>query len=136
MDIKQLISDYHQASKSDKANIEKKITSEFSLLTENEKKEVRRIFIESRDKVVEEAKEALAELNLKNELEQISKYISMSYIAKNYFGKSRQWLNNRIKGNMVNGKPAEFTTGELNKFSSILCEISGEIKDTALRIAH
>jgi hypothetical protein len=60
----------------------------------------------------------------------------MSYIAKNYFGKSRQWLNNRIKGNMVNGKPADFTTGELNKFSSILCEISEEINDTALRIAH
>lgn len=42
----------------------------------------------------------------------------MSYIAEHYFGKSRQWLYQRINGNIVNGKPADFTPDELKTFQS------------------
>jgi hypothetical protein len=136
MDIRQIISDYHKASKSVKAKMEKQIANGFSLLSEEEKKEVQNIFLESREDTIREGKEALKELKLKKELEQVSQYVSMSYIAQNFFGKSRQWLNNRIKGNSVNGKPAAFTGEELKQFSVALNQISGEIKDTALRIAH
>jgi hypothetical protein len=65
-----------------------------------------------------------------------SRAIIPESIAKKFFGKSRQWLNNRIKGNKVNGKSASFTADELNRFSSALLELSGELKNTALRIAR
>ena len=136
MDIKKIISDYHNASETDKVLIEKQVEKEFSTLSENEKKEVQQIFLESFDNTMEEAKYILKEVNLKIELERVSQYVSMSYIAKNFFGKSRQWLNNRIKGNHVNGKPAVFTNEELNCFSLALDKLSKEMKDTALRIAH
>jgi len=136
MDIKKIISDYHGSSDSQKAEIREKLKNEFSLLPENEKEEVQRIFLESQNEVIEEGKEALQELKLKIELERVSKYVSMSYIAKRYFGKSRQWMNNRIKGNLVNGKPATFTKAELNQFSTALDQLSNEIKNTALRISH
>ncbi|MCL2651612.1 MAG: DUF5053 domain-containing protein [Candidatus Azobacteroides sp.] len=136
MDIKKIISDYHEASEEKKVQIQNQIKKEFALLSEDEKKEVQRVFLECQDAVIKEGRELIAELKLKNELEHVSKYVSMSYIAKNYFGKSRQWINNRIKGNLVNGKPAGFTSDELNQFSTALVNLSNEIKDTAFRISH
>ena len=136
MDIKKIMSEYHESSESRKAEIRKKLKSDFTLLSENEKKEVQDNFIESQHEIIEEGKIALKELKLKTELERISMYVSMSYIAKTYFGKSRQWLNNRIKGNIVNGRSVAFSNDELNIFSSALANLSNEIKETALRISH
>jgi len=136
MDIKKIILDYHDSSESQKKEIRKKLKNDFLLLSEDEKKDVQRIFLESQDAVIKEGKELLAELRLKKELESVSEYVSMSYIAKKFFGKSRQWLNNRIKGNLVNGKPAVFTSEELNLFSTALVNLSEEMKDTALRISQ
>jgi len=136
MDIKKIISDYHDASESQKTEIREILKSDFLQLSEDEKNEVKRVFLESQDAIIREGKEALQELKLKTELERVSEFVSMSYIARNFFGKSRQWLNNRIKGNFVNGKPAVFTSDELNQFSTALINLSNEIKDTALRISH
>lgn len=52
------------------------------------------------------------ELTVRQQLADISGFISLSYIAKNYFGKSKQWLNNKINGCIVNGKPSKFTDDE------------------------
>ena len=48
-----------------------------------------------------------------NILGNVKSAISLSYIAKTYFDKGAPWLMQRINGNMVNGKPAAFTTAEL-----------------------
>ena len=136
MDINKIISGYHDASEADKVLIEKQVEKEFSTLSENEKKEVQRIFLESLNTVIIKGREALEELKLKTELERVSEFVSMSYIARTFFGKSKQWLNNRIKGNLVNGKPAVFTGNELKQFSTALNQLGNEMKDTALRIAH
>jgi len=135
MDIKTIMSDYHNASESQKAEIRENLKNDFVLLSETEKKEVQSLFLEGWDAVLNEGKAFLAELKLKNELESVSRYVSMSFIAKKYFGKSRQWLNNRIKGNFVNGKPAAFTNDELKQFSFALEQMGSEIKATALRIS-
>jgi hypothetical protein len=136
MDIKKIISDYNNASESDKVTIKENLRTEFSFLSEDEKKEVQRMFMEGLNDTIEEAKDVLKEVNLKIELERVSQYISMSYIAKNFFGKSRQWLNNRIKGNYVNGKPAVFTIEEISRFSFSLEKLCKEINNKALRICH
>jgi len=136
MDINKIISDYHDVSESQRAEVREKLKSDFLLLSGEEKKEVQRVFLKSQDAVIREGKEALQELKLKIELERVSEFVSMSYIARKFFGKSRQWLNNRIKGNVVNGKPAVFTSDELNQFSNALVNLSNEIKDTAFRISH
>ena len=70
MDIQKIISNYHNASVSKKAEIRKNLENEFSLLTESEKKEVQRLFLESQEAVIQEGKEALRELKLKTKLEQ------------------------------------------------------------------
>ena len=73
----------------------------------------------SADKVIAEVK--------KWQLGQVSEIISLSYIARTYFKKSRQWLNQRINGGIVNGKPAKFTDEQLVIFNNALRDISQKI---------
>lgn len=52
---------------------------------------------------------------------------SLSYIAKNYFGKSKQWLNNKINGCIVNGKPSKFTEDEKKRLNHALNDLSKKL---------
>lgn len=67
------------------------------------------------------------EVNLRLQLSEISEVISIAYIAKNYFNKSRAWLHQRIKGNIVNGKAARFTDNEMDTLNFALQDISKRI---------
>jgi hypothetical protein len=134
MDIRQIMMEYHQTSEQGKREIEKRVRQKFSTLSDPEKAQVQKMFLAGLDGKINEADALIREMNMKLELENISGYVSMSYIAKRFFGKSRQWLNNRIKGNLVNGMPARFSEEELSSLSSALLKLSGEIKETALRI--
>lgn len=70
----------------------------------------------------------------KEKLNKVLDFASMSYIAEHYFGKTRQWLYQRINGNIINGKPADFTPEELKTLSFALSELGNIMKDTSLCI--
>lgn len=67
------------------------------------------------------------EINLRNQLSEVSQIISLSYIAKNYFGKTRNWLYQRINGNTVNGKQSKFTPDELVQLQAALKDVGKKI---------
>ena len=50
--------------------------------------------------------------------------------AKEYFGKDRAWLHQRINGSTVNGKKAAFTEEEKKIFIQALNDISARISDS------
>ena len=79
---------------------------------------------------IEKADDAL----LRDKLGEIPDVISLSYIAKKYFGKSRNWLYQRINGYLVNGKPARFTEEERKKFVAAINDISDILKKTSLSL--
>ncbi|WP_065218078.1 MULTISPECIES: DUF5053 domain-containing protein [Butyricimonas] len=79
---------------------------------------------------IEKADDAL----LRDKLGEIPEVISLSYIAKKYFGKSRNWLYQRINGYLVNGKPARFTEEERKKFIAAINDISDILKKTSLSL--
>ena len=118
MDIKKIIAEYHQSSDDRKKGIETLLEHSFNSLSETEQAEVQQTFLECLDNKLREADNLIREVNLKFELEHISKYVSIAYIAKRFFGKSRQWFNNRLKENIVNGKPVKFSSTELTLLSS------------------
>ncbi|MDR1090501.1 MAG: DUF5053 domain-containing protein [Prevotella sp.] len=64
----------------------------------------------------------------------IKDLVSMSYISKNYFGKTRNWIYQRLNGNLVNGKVARFTTDEKIKLKFALDDIGKKLQDTSSRI--
>ena len=55
--------------------------------------------------------------------------ISLSYIAKTYFNKSRSWLNQRINGNTVNGMQAKFSQEELRTLDYALKDLSEKLAE-------
>lgn len=61
---------------------------------------------------------------IKEQMEAVSEIISMSYIAKTYFNKTKSWLSQRINGLNVNGKPASFTDEELETLNFAFKDIS------------
>ncbi len=66
-------------------------------------------------------------LKVKEQLEQVSNIISMTYIAKIYFNKSRSWLSQRINELDVNGKPAKFLPEEINTLNYAIQDISEKL---------
>ena len=80
--------------------------------------------------VMESARKTLAdakELKIKEQLYQVSEIISMAYIAKTYFNKSKSWLSQRINEFDVNGKPAKFMPEEIETLNFAIQDISSKL---------
>jgi len=73
------------------------------------------------------------EIIFAHKLGNIAKAVSLSYIAKTYFGKSKEWLYQRINGYNVNGKPAQFSNEEKIKFANALKDLSAQLQETSLK---
>lgn len=74
-----------------------------------------------------------AEIVLREQLKDILPAVSLAYIAKTYFSKTRQWLYQRINGASVNGKPARFTQEEIEILNCALKDIGNRL--TSLRVS-
>lgn len=64
----------------------------------------------------------------------LTEVVNLAYIARHYFGKTRQWLYQRLKGQMVNGKPAAFTESEEATFIKALQEIGLQLATFTQRV--
>lgn len=67
------------------------------------------------------------ELELISDLKTVFEIVPTSYIAKRFFGRSRSWLTNKLKGNLSNGKPSKFSDNEYQILINALEKISSEI---------
>lgn len=92
-------------------------------------------FVKATQQAVGVIKNELEDIKLTLELGDVANALSLSYIAKAYFGKSRNWLYQRLNGNKVNGKPAQFTEEERKRFADALLDLSRRINETALKFA-
>lgn len=107
--------------------------------------ELKSIQITAEDKVVakvwyedglEEIKKNIGsiehELKIRDQLKEISDILPLSYIAKNYFGKSAAWLYQRINGNKVRGKVYTLNREEVATFNRALKEIGNKISSLSI----
>lgn len=94
--------------------------------SEEDKKEIA-LFMDECIQETETGMTRLEELTIKMQLQEVSEIISLSWIAKKYFGKTKNWLYQRINGNTVNGKPCRFTSEEVETFNHALKDISQRI---------
>lgn len=82
------------------------------------------------DSALESIRETNAEL-LRNKIKDILPIVSVAHLAKTYFHKSPQWFYQRLNGNSVNGKQAQFTSDELQVLHDALMDISTKISASA-----
>jgi hypothetical protein len=76
----------------------------------------------------------IEELKVLVDLSDVTEIVSISYIAKTYFKKSHAWLSQRINGNIVNGKPAQFSIEELRTLKQALEDISIKMQNASSKI--
>jgi hypothetical protein len=103
--------------------------------SESEKKEFAKAFHEAGRDAVLHAKKFGSEVTVRLNLENILGIVSMAYIAKEYFHKSKSWFSQKMNGNLKNGKITFFTEEELKTLAFALEDISEKIKGTARLIA-
>ena len=96
---------------------------EFEKLANEDPKGFEKAVMESAKKTLSDAKE----LKIKEQLAQISEMISMAYIAKTYFRKSKSWLSQRINELDVNEKPAKFLPEEIETLNFAIQDISTKL---------
>lgn len=84
-------------------------------------------FVSERLQNIDKELNVIEENVIKLQLQEVAEIVSLSYLAKKYFNKSRAWLYQRLNGNTVNGKPARFTNEELQTFNDALQDISKKI---------
>ena len=94
----------------------------------NDPKGVAEVMIIQIDETITEAKDMI----VREKLASVLPAISMSYIAKKYFGKSRSWLCQRVNGLEVNGKRAAFTEEEKKTLEHALNDIAKSLMNIRL----
>lgn len=121
-------------TKEQKAEYDKRFKAFLASLSSAERKEFAQAYRKGAKEAIEEAERISKIIDRKQKLDNILGFASMSYIAEHYFGKSRQWLYQRINGNIVNGKPADFTPDELKTLSIALSELGEQLKCASVAI--
>lgn len=92
-----------------------------------EMNEALRYLMASAGRRLDSVEKSIASYTMHERLGALTEAVNLAYIARHYFGKSRQWLYQRLKGQNVNGKPAKFTEEEEATFLKALEEIGGQL---------
>ncbi len=114
---------------------EKQLNSLFEKFTSEEEQKIIVSFIEKGlNESGEKIDEFIEDTKIKLQLMEVSNIISLSYIAKNYFHKTRNWLYQKINGSVVNGKMAHFSPEEIDILNYALKDISKKIGSTVISL--
>lgn len=84
-------------------------------------------FTESLEGLIKATANKMDELTMAERMGEATKMVSMAYVARTYFGKSRSWLAHKLNGNIVNGRPAEFTDSERLTLKHALSDMSAKL---------
>lgn len=71
-------------------------------------------------------------LTIRNQMNNILPIISVSFLAKHYFGKSTSWFYQRLNGNEVHGRVCRFTKEEIETLNNALKDIGNKISTLSL----
>jgi len=105
---------------------EDEVLETFCLKYENNEEAKAEIAKLIKEGIVEAGKQ-IDEIGIKIQLKEVMEMVSLAYIARHYFKKTKSWLSQRINAHTVNGKPAKFTDDELKTFNFALKDIGKKI---------
>lgn len=91
-------------------------------------------FTEALEELIKTTADEVQEQRMTERLGEITDMVSMAYIAKTYFKKSRSWLAHKLNGNIVNGKPSQFTDEELNTLRFALNDMSNKLNSMSIAL--
>lgn len=100
-------------------------------LSEDDNVELQKAIAEDFERLHREVAD-IKETIIRNQMKEVLPAISVSYLAKHYFGKSTSWFYQRLNGNEVHGKVVRFTQEELEVLNNALKDIGTRISSLHL----
>lgn len=88
-------------------------------------------FADSMVECIKDTNKEADEVLLREKLESVLPFISVSVLVKTYFKKSPQWFYQRLNGSSVNGKPVRFNDKELKVLANALTDIGKKLSQAA-----
>lgn len=138
MDVKskflELKKAWKNAKGSERENVEKELDAFMKSLSDAEKKELTEAIDADFAQMHEDIEEIKSVMDVREILLPVLPSISVSYIAKRYFGKTRSWLTQRINGNTVNGKSAKFTEAEKELLRGAMQDVAKTLNSAAVSL--
>lgn len=96
--------------------------------TSNEDRQIiERHLLGEANNIMEDMKLIKKELTIREQMKDVINLVPLAYIAKNYFGKSRAWLYQRINGYKIRGKVYTLNEKEIETFNRALKDIGSKI---------
>ncbi|WP_221659284.1 DUF5053 domain-containing protein [Bacteroides salyersiae] len=109
-----------------------KMAYALSKKTEEEKDRFAKSIARKAQEAIDQSQALIDEHDFKQALKDIVPAITWSYVAEEYFNKSRSWFSQRMNGYHVNNKAVAFTNEEIDLLSDSLLDLSERIKKSAL----
>ncbi len=127
---------WKKSPENERTEIDSQLTDLMESLDDAEQEALNAAISNDFSRMKEEAKDIRRTITIRRQLAPVLPFLSVSYLAKTYFGKSTSWFYQRLNGNLVNGKPAGFTPEELNTLSVALSELGDIMIDTSRSITR
>lgn len=123
---------WKKSSEEERIAIDQELSALMELMNEKELESLTVRVEHDFERMREEEKEIQKTLTIRQQLEPILPYISVSSLAKDYFGKSTSWFYQRLNGNIVHGKTAAFTDKELNILKDALKDVASKLNKVTI----
>ena len=117
---------WKNSDEAQRAEIDKEISALLDSMNDSDDQSLLESVRKDFEHIHEDLEEVRQEL-LRDRMKEVLPAISVSYIARKYFGKSASWFYQRLNGNKVNGKEAAFTPNELSTLSAALNDIGKKL---------
>lgn len=123
---------WKQSAESDRLSIDRQITELMDSMTEQEIEQLTVGVQNDFDNIHQEVAEIKEQLTIRERLEPVLPYLSVSKLSKDYFNKSSSWFYQRLNGNKIHGKVCRFTDKELETLNMALKDISQRLSSLQL----
>ena len=123
---------WKQSSEAHRTVIDKQISELLDGMTEEELEQLTTGVQKDFDNIHREAVDIKEQLTIREKLEPVLPYLSISKLSKDYFGKSSSWFYQRLNGNKIHGRICRFTDDELSTLDRALGD--GDRRSSSLQL--
>ena len=123
---------WKQSAEADRSSIDRQITELMDSMTDQEVEQLAVGVQNDFDNIHQEVTDIKEQLTIRERLEPVLPYLSVSKLSKDYFNKSSSWFYQRLNGNKIHGKVCRFTDKELETLDMALKDICRRISSLQL----
>lgn len=123
---------WKQNAEADRHIIDQQIKELMDSMTDSEVERLTSEVQKDFDNIHLEVTDIKEQLTIRERLEPVLPYLSISKLSKDYFNKSSSWFYQRLNGNKIHGKVCRFTDQELATLNMALKDIGQRISSLRL----